>query len=145
MFTTERLRLREWRSTDTPNFMRIWNDVRCQPTLSNSYIVPKDTTQIEEQLIKPLFLDPKVLLPLAITLNNENQTFVGYITIRVDVPKHRDGTLGIAVLPEYWNKGYGTEALRFVIDHCFVECNLHRVSLGVIEGNEAAKKVYERL
>jgi RimJ/RimL family protein N-acetyltransferase len=35
--------------------------------------------------------------------------------------------------------------MRFVVDYAFREMNLHRVSLEVFEGNDRAKKVYDKV
>lgn len=41
-------------------------------------------------------------------------------------------------------KGYGSEAIRLVLDHVFATTPLHRVSLGVYAFNERALHVYEK-
>ena len=46
---------------------------------------------------------------------------------------------------ECWNKGYGTEAMKLVLDYCFNTLNLHRVALEVFEFNERAIKCYEKV
>ncbi|WP_338462341.1 GNAT family protein [Brevibacillus borstelensis] len=46
---------------------------------------------------------------------------------------------------ECWGKGYGREALQFLLDYAFLELNLHRVSLRVFSFNEKAIRLYERL
>jgi RimJ/RimL family protein N-acetyltransferase len=45
---------------------------------------------------------------------------------------------------EYWGRGYGTEAMRLVLQFAFQELNLHRVSLGVFAYNERAIRSYEK-
>lgn len=46
---------------------------------------------------------------------------------------------------DYWGKGYGTEALRLLLDYAFLELNLHRVSLRVFSFNRRAIRMYEKL
>ncbi|SFJ89193.1 Protein N-acetyltransferase, RimJ/RimL family [Halobacillus dabanensis] len=46
---------------------------------------------------------------------------------------------------EYWGKGYGTEALRMLLEYAFLELNLHRVSLRVFSLNERAIHIYHKL
>ena len=53
--------------------------------------------------------------------------------------------LGISLATNQWDKGYGTEALKFVVDYTFQELRLHRLTLGVFGGNERAMKVYEKM
>lgn len=43
------------------------------------------------------------------------------------------------------NKGYGTDMIRLLIQICFQELDMHRVSLRVFAYNEAAIRLYERV
>ena len=42
-------------------------------------------------------------------------------------------------------KGYGSEAMRLIIDYAFFELNLHRIQLTVFDYNQQAIALYERL
>ncbi len=44
----------------------------------------------------------------------------------------------------YWGKGYGTEALRAMIDFAFIEKNLHRVYARYFKSNPASGRVMEK-
>ncbi|MDR0559834.1 MAG: GNAT family N-acetyltransferase [Prevotellaceae bacterium] len=45
----------------------------------------------------------------------------------------------------YYNKGYGTEALSLLIDYGFKALNFHNIMLKVYEYNKRAKKCYEKI
>ena len=45
----------------------------------------------------------------------------------------------------YWNKGYGTEALTLLMDYGFKALNLHNIMLRVFDFNGRAKKCYEKI
>ena len=43
----------------------------------------------------------------------------------------------------YWNKGYGTDALKTIMEFVFLDLKLKKIKLLVYEYNHRAKKVYE--
>ena len=47
--------------------------------------------------------------------------------------------------PQMQNKGYGTEAIRLVLDMAFHEYEMHRVSIGVVGLNEEALAFYRKI
>ena len=42
-----------------------------------------------------------------------------------------------------WGKGFGTQAIRLLLDYAFGCLNFHRVALGVVDFNERALNFYE--
>ena len=44
-----------------------------------------------------------------------------------------------------WGKGYGTEAIRLLLDYAFGYLNFHRVAVGVVGFNEKALRFYEKV
>ena len=46
---------------------------------------------------------------------------------------------------EYWGKGYGTQALKLLIEFAFNKINLHMLYLEVFSYNKGAIKTYEKL
>lgn len=76
---------------------------------------------------------------------NENDQIIGTIGLYQRKWNHGDTFVGIGVGErEYWGRGYGTEAMRLVLQFAFQELNLHRVSLGVFAYNERAIRSYEK-
>jgi RimJ/RimL family protein N-acetyltransferase len=46
--------------------------------------------------------------------------------------------------PDFWSKGYGTDAMRIMLRYGFTELNLHRISLTVFEVNPRGIRSYEK-
>lgn len=75
-----------------------------------------------------------------------DDTVVGEVVINDLDEDNRSGTIRIALYdPQYYGKGYGTEAMRLAIDFGFKQANLHRISLGVFDFNPRAIRVYEKV
>lgn len=70
---------------------------------------------------------------------------IGGAGLWVDSWTHANAWLGISIGDrEYWGRGYGTEAVRLMVQYAFLELNLRRVSLGLHAYNERALKSYEK-
>ncbi len=94
----------------------------------------------EEEWFEKVNKDKNVIL-FAICLNDDK--LIGNLGITL---LSGNANLGIMIgEKEYLGQGYGTEAMKLVLDYCFNTLNLHRVALGVSEFNERAIKCYEKV
>jgi RimJ/RimL family protein N-acetyltransferase len=60
--------------------------------------------------------------------------------------KDHSANFGIVIgEKDYWNKGYGTEATRLVINYGFQELNLHRISSAAFDFNERSIKLHKKV
>lgn len=66
---------------------------------------------------------------------------VGYA--RLDF-ENNSAEIGYVLNPDYWRRGYATEAVAKVIDYGFHELNLHRIEARYIVGNEVSRRVMEK-
>jgi len=139
-FTTDRLVLRPVQEADVQRYFDLNNDIRVQPTLTNEYIVPMGPPAIEK--IRNIMYS--ALFGAVIETKGAGE-WVGFTSFHLGNPKNRDVMFGIALSPEHWNKGYGTEATKWMVDYAFQWLAMHRVSLGVFEFNEKAIDLYKRM
>ncbi len=59
--------------------------------------------------------------------------------------RDRSAELGIFIgEPEFWGKGYGSDAVRTTLEVGFRWYNLHRIFLNVVDDNERARRSYEK-
>lgn len=60
--------------------------------------------------------------------------------------RHRAAEVGIAIgARDYWNRGYGTDAMQTVVAFGFYTLNLHRIWLRVFADNTRAIRCYEKV
>lgn len=142
MFTTERTRLRAYNERDLLVLLGLLNDPLVQGTLISEPVVPRSprfALEIEKIANEALFY-------VVIEAVDRGGEVIGAASLTlVGGPKNRELNFGIGLLPAVWNKGYATEVSRFVVDYAFRNLGAHRVSLGVLEGNNGALAVYKRM
>lgn len=70
---------------------------------------------------------------------------MGYVHLSGIHPVIRSAELGIAIGPAPERRqGFGSEALGLILDYCWREMNLQRVSLTVLSNNPDALRLYTR-
>jgi [ribosomal protein S5]-alanine N-acetyltransferase len=69
-------------------------------------------------------------------------THIGNIKIYDWDPEHRRMEVGYLVGErECWGRGFATEAVRRVVDFCFDDLRLHKMTSGCFAGHEASARV----
>jgi len=58
---------------------------------------------------------------------------------------HRSTEIGIDILPGWQSKGYGSEAIKWILEYAFVRAGMHKVCIRAFGWNAGAMKLYERL
>lgn len=68
---------------------------------------------------------------------------IGLVALRDNkMPHNRNAELGIMIMPDHQGKGYGPEAVSWILDWAFTSQGLHRIELGTFDLNERAQKAY---
>lgn len=76
----------------------------------------------------------------------ETGEHIGNIKIDPINSKHGYGEYGILMgAKKHWGKGYAKEASLAIIDYCFNETGLRKMTLGVVEKNIAAVELYKKI
>ncbi|KAF8650168.1 hypothetical protein AX16_005402 [Volvariella volvacea WC 439] len=142
MFTTERTRLRAYTQADLPILLAIVNNPLVQNTLISEPVVPRSprfAIKLEE-------IANEALMYVVVEATDRNNEVIGAASLTlVGSVKNRDVNLGLGLIPDVWNMGYGTEVCRFLVDYAFRNLGVHRVSLGVFDSNQGAVALYRKL
>ena len=106
-----------------------------------------DATRYQKDVTENALLGLALCLPDTSDPNKPG-TAVGVIHLSGLPPHlshHRFTEIGIDILTDYQGKGYGSEAIRWVLEWAFENAGLHRVVIQAFEYNEGARRLYERL
>ncbi|KAE9403816.1 acyl-CoA N-acyltransferase [Gymnopus androsaceus JB14] len=141
MFETDRLQLRAVREADFEKLRVLWNDPRAQKMRTRDFVVPLGDKKFDEMLRARLSSS----LLYVIIETKDSHEFVGITSLFNLQQKNRDAMLGLALVHEFWGRGYGGEVVRFIVDYAFEQLALHRVTLDVYGNNAAAIRVYNKV
>ncbi|MBN1979496.1 MAG: GNAT family N-acetyltransferase [Anaerolineae bacterium] len=142
MIPGEKVRLRPIERGDLPRFVAWFGDPEVHHHLA--IWLPFSLAQEErwfERHLEQIESQKAVLLAIE-TSEGEH---IGNIGLHQIDWKNRHAELGIAIGEKaYWGQGYGTDAIRTLLRLCFLEMNLHRVTLRVDADNARGIRCYEK-
>ncbi len=80
-----------------------------------------------------------------VIVTKDDDKMIGSVSLDKIDWKDRNATLGIMIgEEEYRSKGYGTEAIRLILEYGFKYMNLHNIQLDLIEFNARALRCYQK-
>ena len=121
----------------------------CFPEVAefNTIGIPENF-EATETFLQPLFEPQRAeqvqQMGWAIRLKADN-TFIGELGMRLSIPKYNKGEIHYSLIPEFWNKGFATEAVLAILKHGFETLNLHRIEAGVATQNLNSIKLLEKV
>lgn len=77
-------------------------------------------------------------------LEAKGQTLIGLCGLVIGKPKYQNAELWYKLHPDYWNRGYATEATLGLLNFGFSELKLHRIEAGCATENIASIRVLEK-
>jgi diamine N-acetyltransferase len=149
MIFGERIRFRGVERDDIPTFVKWLND----PEVIQGILVHNPISQAdEESWFERMITRPPDEHVFAIEAKESGvgagtQTWILIGTYAFDGINWRTHSAEFGIMigdKSYWNKGYGTEAVRLLCQHGFKTLNLNRIYLHVFETNPRAIRAYEK-
>lgn len=128
-------------------FLKLFSDPVVGNLASSPYIKPPSKADIDQTLsnmcTKDSLLSVLVCLPAKEDTGTQPPAAgepIGFMELHKVM--EGIGRIGLSILPEYQNKGYGRECLNWLIDWSFRWANLRKLLIGTVEYNERAKYLY---
>ena len=112
----------------------------------NTLGIPQNIAHTES-IIEPWILEHQKLDAKQYTFSirtNQVEGFVGLIALKLGSIKFQNGEVWFKLHPDFWGKGYCTEALKLVLAFGFDELKLHRIEAGCAVDNVASARVLEK-
>jgi RimJ/RimL family protein N-acetyltransferase len=142
MYIGKKVRLREYRKEDIPLRMSYINDPEISSGLTPD--IPYPMTLHEEEKWFQSITGLSDTYKFAIETLNDNQ-FIGGCSINSIDWKNSVATVGIFIgNRKYRSGGYGSDAMRVLMDFIFMQMNINKVRLTVYSYNESAIICYEK-
>ena len=141
---TERLVLRELVADDWPAVLAYQRDpryLRFYPWTDRTEAEVRDFVQMQ---VGHQTERPRRKFQLAITMP-ESKGLIGNCGIRRKPDNECEADFGYELAPEYWGRGYATEAALAIVAFGFRDLELHRVSASCIADNVASANVLEKV
>ena len=88
--------------------------------------------------------EQNVNLRKALSIINEKNVLVGFITYKESNHCSNVYSIGITIGSRFWNRGYGQDSINTLNKYLFEELNAIRVELEVIKCNERAISCYKK-
>jgi RimJ/RimL family protein N-acetyltransferase len=142
LFTGERVRLAAPVPEDAQLFAR-WNeDSQYMRQMDTDYVRPRSVHDYEE-MTKSMRSENSMLFHIR-TIREDRM--IGFVAVHNIEWNNQTGLISIGIGdPDYRSKGFGSEAMRLVMNYAFNELNLYRLGLDVIGDNARAIHAYEKL
>jgi len=141
MLKGELINLREVEKRDLDEIMKWVNKKEINKYLS--YFLYPVSREEEEKFLEKAMSQNDAEKNLVI--ETKGGEYLGQINLHNIDWKNRNAELGIVIGKEdYWSKGYGTDAIKTLLDYAFHQLNIYKIYLRVFEYNQRGIRCYQK-
>lgn len=162
IFTTERLIMEPWdpRDKETNDFLygTLYRNPAVEAYATGDMLSPRTRSAIDDPVwVGRLESNPfKAIICLkpdnwaeiankpALGFRGTPIGFIGMWGIELKQMQHQSASMGLSLAPEYQGKGYGTEAVKFMVDWAFRHGNFHSLRLQALATNAKGIEAYKK-
>jgi ribosomal-protein-alanine N-acetyltransferase len=120
-----------------PRYLRYYSAERAER-------IAEDAHRLLEMFLTAQVKQPRTAFQLAMTLRDDGR-LIGNAGVRMESADATEGDMGCEIAPDYWNRGYATEATRAMLTLGFEHLGLHRIAASTMAPNVGALRVLEKL
>lgn len=133
--------LRPVERRDVPIIWSLLEDLAVTVPSEDGPVRPASLSAAEARFERHLTDRPPDLLELAVVADDK---VIGQAQLHSIDYFSRRCELGIALGQRYWNRGFGQDAVRTIVDYGFDVLNMNRVGLRVVADDERAVAAYRK-
>ncbi|MET8981674.1 GNAT family protein [Streptomyces sp. NPDC004539] len=137
--SSARLALRELGAQDVDPVLAVYGSPKATEHLS---FTPRTRDQVEQIVARSITAateTPRTEYALAV-VERATTELIGFGRLALDPHQQRTATMGFALRPDKWGRGYGMETVRLLLGTGFEDLDLHRVWGARSPLNEASAK-----
>ena len=145
LIQTNRLSLEEIKAEDTAAIHELHSFT--ETDRFNTLGIPNDfeeTLQLVQQWLKLQREEVRKSYIFCLK-EKERQAFAGLAAINLGKQKYRIGEIWYKIHPDFWGRGFATEAATRLLDFGFNTLQLHRIEAGCAVDNVASARVLEKV
>lgn len=144
LFEGEKVILRSLELSDLDAMMEHWNKLDIRHNVGSA--IPHSRQNREDFIRNSWKLRSEGKGYIFAIERKDTHEFLGHVSIYIQRNRARSADLGIMIHnKENWDKGYGSDAMKVVLEFGFNYQNLHRIELSVYPNNKRAIHVYKKL
>lgn len=142
LLESERLRFRKLTDADAPEILALRGDPETMRFIPRPLLTDIDGALAHIKLFNDK-IEENLDINWAVT-EKDNDKCIGIMGFYRTEPEHFRTEIGYMILPEYWGKGYVTEAVRTLLDYAFNTLNFHSIEAVIDSRHTVSERVLQK-